>query len=236
MAGYQEAEEISHFDKVANNATDESDDLVAPYYYYSACTRVIEDDNTVNLRTFRAEDSSNDQVAYRHRATKDIRTEDGPKRNFKNPGIIEGYVGIGEIKAHVLLDCGSTLDMISANFAASSKLDMFQLKKPVKLQMATSGSKSTINFGARAEVKIGEFHQKRYFDVVNLDRYDAILGTPFLTENEVLLNFAGNGSFRISGRWFPVGSKDLKHSSFKEGEGAASSSKEKKGTQIKKSH
>jgi hypothetical protein len=236
MAGYQEAEEISHFDKVANNATDESDDLVAPYYYYSACTRVIEDDNTVNLRTFRAEDSSNDQVAYRHRATKDIRTEDGPKRNFKNPGIIEGYVGIGEIKAHVLLDCGSTLDMISANFAASSKLDMFQLKKPVKLQMATSGSKSTINFGARAEVKIGEFRQKRYFDVVNLDRYDAILGTPFLTENEVLLNFAGNGSFRISGRWFPVGSKDLKHSSFKEGEGAASSSKEKKGTQIKKSH
>jgi hypothetical protein len=167
--------------------------------------------------------------------TKDVRTEDGPKRNFKNPGIIEGYIRIGEIKAHVLLDSGSTLDMISANYAASSKLDMFQLKKPVKLQMATSGSKSTINFGARAEIKIGEFRQKRYFDVVNLDRYNAILGTPFLKENEVMINFAGNGSFRVNGKWFPVGSKELRDTLSKEGEGAADSSKDKKGTQFKKS-
>ena len=56
---------------------------------------------------------------------------------------MEGLMKIGKLKARVLLDSGSTLDMISANYAAVAKLDMFQLKKPVKLQMATSGSWSS---------------------------------------------------------------------------------------------
>ncbi|KIL56329.1 hypothetical protein M378DRAFT_39106, partial [Amanita muscaria Koide BX008] len=128
--------------------------------------------------------------------------------------------------AHV--DCSSTLDMISANFAAAAKLDTFQLKEPVKLQMATSGSKSTINFGAWAEIQIGHFSQKRYFDIVNLDRYEAIFRIPFLRENEILLSFQGTGSFRLAGRWFPLGSREPKQISYKEGEGAASSSKERK--------
>jgi Retroviral aspartyl protease len=197
---------------------------------YSSCIRTSEDDNYLPiLRSFRAEENQNEPVAFRHRATKDLRTEDGPNRNFKNPGVIEGFIRIGEIKAHVLLDCGSTLDMISANYAATSKLDMFQLKKPVRLQMATSGSRTTINFGVRAEIRLGDFKQRRYFDVVNLDRYDAILGLPFLKENEVMMNFSSNGSFRVNRRWFQVGSKELKHSSFKEGEGTETSSKQTKG-------
>ena len=120
------------------------------------------------LRTSRAEESSSDQVAFRNRATKDLRTEDGPARNVKNPGVMEGFVRISEIKAHILLDCGSMLDMVSVNYAATSKLDMFQLKKPVRLQMATSGSHTMIQFSARAEIRFGEICQKQYFDVVNL--------------------------------------------------------------------
>jgi len=151
------------------------------------------------LRTSRAEESSNNQVAFRSRAIKDLRIEDGPARNFKNPGVMEGFIRISEIKAHVLLDCSSTLDMVSANYATMSKLDMFQLKKPVRLQMATSGSHTMIQFSASAEIRFGEICQKRYFDVVNLDRYDAILGIPFLKDNEVLMNFSGMGSFRLAG-------------------------------------
>ena len=236
MTGYLSEQEMSEHNKVVlHEMTDGSNETTAQTMY-SAHTRVVEDNDTVGPQTSRAGESSGEQVAFRNRVTKEIRTEDGPKRNFKNPGVIEGYVMIGEIKAHVLLDCGSTLDMISANYAASAKLDMFQLKKPVKLQMATTGSKSTINFGARTEVKIGNFSQKRYFDVVNLDQYDMILGTPFLKDNEVILNFRGNGSFKIADRWFPVGSKELKHSLHREEEGVTGSSKNKKGTQPKKSH
>ena len=167
---------------------------------YSTSVQIVESDSYMPaLRTFRANESSIEQVAFRHRATKDLRTEDGPARNFKNPGVMEGFIRIGEIKAHVLLDCSSTLDMVSVNYATTTKMDMFQLKKAVGLQMATSGSCTTIQFGTCTEIKIGEFHQKRYFDVVNLDRYDAILGILFLKGNEVFMNFSGTGSFRLVG-------------------------------------
>jgi hypothetical protein len=128
-------------------------------------------------------------------------------------------------KAHVLLDGGSTLDMISANFATLHKLDMFQLKKPVKLQMATTGSRSVINYGVNAELLIGRFKQNRYFDVVNLDRYHVILGTPFLKEHGVMLNYANHGSFRLGNTWFPVKDGEFSKPFSKEGEGEPSSSR-----------
>jgi hypothetical protein len=149
------------------------------------------------------------------------RIEDGPKQDFKCLGVIEGYMQINGHKAHVLLDGGSTLDMISANFTVVYKLDMFQLKKPIKLQMATSGSRSVINYRAKAELHIGEFKQQRYFDIVNLDRYNAILGTPFLHEFDIMLNYAGHGSFKLKDRWFPVRSSEFGSPLSKEGERAA---------------
>jgi hypothetical protein len=118
--------------------------------------------------------------------------------------MIEGYMRVNGHKAHVLLDGGSTLDMILANFAAVHKLEMFQLKKPLKLQMATSGSRSIINYGAKAELHVGALKEQRYFNVVNLDRYHVILGTPFLKHHGVLLNYNGHGSFRLKGSWFQV--------------------------------
>ena len=68
-------------------------------------------------------------------------------------------------KAHVLLDGGSTIDMISANFVSIYKLDLFQLKKPVKLQMATLGSCSVINFRVKAEIECGDYSQTCYFGI-----------------------------------------------------------------------
>ncbi len=112
-------------------------------------------------------------------------------------------------RAHVLLDGGSTLDMISANFASVLTLEMFQLKKPIKLQMATSGSRSSINHRVRVELQVGEFRQMRYFDVVNLNHYNVILGTPFLKEHKIILNYARHGSFKLKDRWFPVREGDF---------------------------
>ena len=33
---------------------------------------------------------------------------------------------------------------------------------------------------------------KEYFDIINIDYYDAILGTPFLRKHEVIINFINN--------------------------------------------
>jgi hypothetical protein len=123
-------------------------------------TRIVEDDE--RMESCKANETNGELVAYRQRATKDfgpLRIQDGPKRDFKRLGVIEGYMQINGNRAHVLLDGGSTLDMISANFTSVLALEMFQLKKPIKLQMATSGSRSSINHGARAELQVGEFKQ-----------------------------------------------------------------------------
>jgi hypothetical protein len=169
--------------------------------------------------------SSNDQVAYRHRATKQIgplRIEAGPKRDFKHLGVIEGYMRINGHKVHVLLDGGSMLDLILANFAKVHQLKMFELKNLIHLQMAMSGSRSSIQYGAHAELKVGDLKQQRYFDVVNLDRYQVILGTPFLKEHKIMLNYAGSGSFKLGDQWFLVKEGDFGSplSAPKGGEGA----------------
>ena len=54
------------------------------------------------------------------------------------------------------------------------------------------GSKSIINYSMNTTIKINEEQSKEYFDVVNIDYYDAILGMPFLRKYEVIINFINN--------------------------------------------
>ena len=56
---------------------------------------------------------------------------------------------------------------------------------------------------------MGDLKQQRYFDVVNLDRYQVILGTPFLKEHKIMLNYAGSGKFKLGDQWFPVKEGDF---------------------------
>ena len=95
------------------------------------------------------------------------------------------------------------------SFAKVHQLKMFELKSPIRLQMAAFGSRSTIQYGAHAELKVGDFKQQWYFDVVNLDWYQVILGTLFLKEHKTMLNYAGSGSFKLGDRWFLVKEGDF---------------------------
>ena len=58
--------------------------------------------------------------------------------------------------------------------------------------MAVSGSKSVINYGANATIKYKGRESKEYFNIINIDYYDAILGTPFLRKHEVIIDFVNN--------------------------------------------
>ena len=52
------------------------------------------------------------------------------------------------------------------------------------------GSKSVINYGTNTTIRVNGEELKEYFDVVNIDYYDAILGTPFLKKFKVMIDFA----------------------------------------------
>ena len=230
-------------DRVDSTESEEESDSISQTYYGSdakatACViQCVDKDDVDVAECMKASGVDDDPVAYRQRGTKDLgpfKVEDGPKRDFKRLGVIEGFVRINGHKAHVLLDGGSTIDMISANFAKVHQLNVFQLKKPIKLQMATSGSRSVIQYGARADLRLGDLNQGRYFDVVNLDRYHAILGTPFLKEHEVMLNYVGHSSFRLKNRWFPRQRWRLWEPSFFRGGEERSANKNKYATDKRK--
>ena len=73
--------------------------------------------------------------------------------------------------------------MISPNFIRAAKIEPFPLDKPIGIQLVVTGSKSVINYGANANIKCEGKELKGYFDIINIDYYDAILGTPFLRED-----------------------------------------------------
>ena len=58
--------------------------------------------------------------------------------------------------------------------------------------MAVTGSKSVINYSANTTIKYEGRELKEYFDIINIDYYDAILGMSFLRKHEVIIDFMNN--------------------------------------------
>ena len=82
--------------------------------------------------------------------------------------------------------------MISPNVIRAAKIEPFPLDKPIGIQLAVTGSKSVINYGANTTIKYEGKELKEYFGIINIDYYDAILGTPFLRKHEVVIDFINN--------------------------------------------
>src|SRR6266571_2848338 len=99
------------------------------------------------------------------------------------------HVKIAGIKAYMLFDSGAETDAISLDFIQAVHIPILQLENPVLLQMGTKGTHSQIIYGMNVDVEINGHVQTHYFDVVNINKYDVILGAPWLNENKALLDF-----------------------------------------------
>ncbi|KAJ7631778.1 hypothetical protein B0H17DRAFT_879830, partial [Mycena rosella] len=96
---------------------------------------------------------------------------------------------VGESQAYMLFDSGSNTDSITLEYAKVSGLAPIRLEEQVTLQLGCVGSRSKINFGTRAHIDFGGIKGHLYLDQVNLDRYDGIIGTPFMNRHGVVLDF-----------------------------------------------
>ena len=73
------------------------------------------------------------------------------------------------------------------------KLKVFQLKNPVALQLGMVGSHFMINFRTKAQVELGPIKVDNvYLDVINIDQYNMIIGTPFMWMHAFVLDFGQN--------------------------------------------
>ncbi len=103
--------------------------------------------------------------------------------------MLTAHVKIAGVKAYVLFDSRAETDAISLDYIQAVHIPILQLENPVLLQMGTKGTHSQIIYGTNMDVKINGHIQTHYFDVVNINKYNVILGAPWLNENKAVLDF-----------------------------------------------
>ena len=89
-------------------------------------------------------------------------------------------ININGLTAIAMFDSGSTADAVSLEFARVANLKIFALEEPVPIQLGCKGSRSKIVYGTRGHTQYQGIDEECYYDVVNIDRYDAILGIGFM--------------------------------------------------------
>ena len=100
------------------------------------------------------------------------------------------HVKVNSLDVYALLNSGCTTVSITHDFARVAKLRVMQLENPVTLQLGTVGSRLMINFGAILRLELETIKDDNaYMDVVNIDRYDMIIGTPFMRKHGFMLDF-----------------------------------------------
>ncbi|KAG6884012.1 hypothetical protein C0993_002075, partial [Termitomyces sp. T159_Od127] len=113
------------------------------------------------------------------------------------------------------MDSGLLGDFISSTLTQQLGIDKTELTLPVPVQLAVQGSCSRINFGATVKFQYQNISEQCYFDVINLSRYDLILGTPLLFQH--LITFGINPPCVIVGssQSVPMEGSGITHLAFR---------------------
>ena len=96
---------------------------------------------------------------------------------------------VNRCKVYIMIDTGSTGNFMSPAFAKVTGMKVFPLEQQLTLQLGCIGSRSKITHGGKTHIKLGSGTSEIYFDVANINRYNCIIGIPFLREQQAVLNF-----------------------------------------------
>ncbi|KAF8187927.1 hypothetical protein K438DRAFT_1473186, partial [Mycena galopus ATCC 62051] len=102
---------------------------------------------------------------------------------------LTALISIGGNQAYALFDSGSNTDSMTPEYAHVIGGVRIPLTEQVTLQLGCVGSRSKISFGTRVPVEFGGVRGHVYFNQVNLDRYDVVIGTPFMNKHGLILDF-----------------------------------------------
>jgi len=128
------------------------------------------------------------------------------ERPHKEGAMIQPIVtkmSLNGLEAVVMFDTGSTADAISPEFARVSDTKVSPLTVSVPVQLGCKGSRANITHGTECTVKYGPVNGPHYFDIVNIDRFDAIIGIGFMRKHGIVLDPLAN-SIIIRGQAFPA--------------------------------
>ncbi|QRV95892.1 Pol polyprotein/retrotransposon [Ceratobasidium sp. AG-Ba] len=107
-------------------------------------------------------------------------------QKLPKPDIVEASIN-GE-KVGALLDSGSPSDFVSTTVADQLMPKCQALVKPIGIQMAATGSKSSINYVVEERFSYQGIDEMLRFNVINIDNYDMILGNLFFSQYKALVS------------------------------------------------
>jgi len=128
----------------------------------------------------------------KHKLIPSRKTRMRPKYSEEDKRCMATWVEINGLKAWTLWDSGSTTTGITPSFAEIARIPVDELTDPHVLQLGTVGSRSEIKYGTDVDIDIGGNKMRIYVDIANFDRYEMIIGTPFMRRNQVILDFKNN--------------------------------------------
>src|ERR1700683_3027526 len=134
-----------------------------------------------------------------------------PRRSLHLQATLAAKIEINGVKGLVLFNSGSTTDSITPEFAFITKAKQIKLEEQVILQLGCVGSHSKISYGTMIPMNLCGITDDVYFDLVNIDRYNCIIGTPFMNTYGVCLDF-GNRTIRMNGQEIKLLSLDEEQS------------------------
>lgn len=111
----------------------------------------------------------------------------GNQRILPKPIVVK--VTVNEQPARALLDSGSLGDFMSSTLADQLGVERRLLDSPLALQLAVQGSRSKVNAVATIQLKYQGINEKRTLDIINLNSYDVILGTPWMHQHQICIRF-----------------------------------------------
>lgn len=126
---------------------------------------------------------------YRASMRRPMGTIRRPERRNGEQLCLAAYIKLNGVKAYTLFDSGSTTDSVSPDFTRVAMMPVKTLEDPVTLQLGCVGSRSKINYGTEVDLEFASITDSTYLDIANLDKYDSILGTPFLRRHGISLDF-----------------------------------------------
>ena len=98
-------------------------------------------------------------------------------------------VTVNDHPARALLDSGSLGDFMSSTLADQLGIKKEPLIVPLALQLDVQGSRSKVNSITTAQLKYQDINERRTFDIINLNSYDLILGTPWMHQHKICIGF-----------------------------------------------
>jgi hypothetical protein len=96
---------------------------------------------------------------------------------------------VNGVDAFVCFNSGSELDTISPDFAQAIGIKPMAKDASIKICLATKGSMSTTSYEVEVNIDLGEATLEPPLKVLNLDRWDVILGSYFCNRYNVCIDY-----------------------------------------------